>query len=187
VEAVKATTAPQEKIHVLPDAAGQPRKRFSGTHLAFASTGDSKWKRPRWLTLDLFRKADGTYVLHRTGYSVVYHAPDGCEGGEEMTLPELLEVTSEGVPCEKCSPMPFDALKLAVERGRVGETILLERVYYKVVEAATVPELVKALEFVPKTSVTGTPVISRPGQELLLRAAAHDGNIAATFEAIQDI
>lgn len=187
MEAVKATTPPQETIHILPDAAGQPRKRFSGTHLAFASTGDSKWKRPRWLTLDLYRKADGTYILHRTGYSVVYHDPDGCEGGEGMTLSELLEVTSEGVPCEKCSPMPFDAVKLAIERGRGSEIILLERIYYKVIEAATVPELVKALEFVPKTSSTGTPVISRPGQELLLRAAEHDAPIAATFDAVEDI
>lgn len=182
------TPATQEKVYTLRGAAGQPQKRFTGTHLAFVSTGEHR-RKSYWMTLDLYRKQDNTYVLHRIGYSVVYHAMDGCTGGEEVTLRKLLDVTEyDADPCLKCRPMPLSAVKHAVE-GKLDtdQTVLLDRVYYTVIEIPDVPTLIHALEFVPRDSTTGTRVISRPGQQLLDLAAEHDAAIAAIGDMIEDI
>lgn len=175
---------------VLQDAAGEGKVRFTGVHLAFSSTGESKIPpRERWLTLNLYRKTDGTYILHRIGYSIVYHdAVNGCNGGEKVTLGELLEATSEGSPCPKCNPRTFDSIQAAVrEDPNTPELVSLERVYYKVLELKDVPTLVAGLKFVPRASRTGIPIISRPGQELLLRAAEYDEKIAMTLDTVKDI
>jgi hypothetical protein len=189
VEAVTpAGASGNEQTYTLDDIAGQPRKRFTGTHLAFVSTGGRKPARSRWLTLDLYRKSDGSYVLHRTGYSVVYHDVNGCGGGEKLTLPELLEETDEGVPCPDCRPRPFSVIKTIVKKEPdTQETVSLERVYYKVLELKDVPELLEALKFVPRDSRTGLAIVSRPGQELLWRSAEHDEKIAALSDGVQDI
>jgi hypothetical protein len=177
-------------VHQLRDAAGQPQKRFTGAKLAHTSTGEHR-NLPRWLTLDLFLKQDGTYILHRIGYSVVYHSVEGpCEGGEKMTYATLADITDEGEPCTKCHPIPFKALMAAVESGHSdanSKSVALEHNYYKVLEIPDVPTLISELEFVPKNSRTGERVISRPGQELLLRAADLDPRISAVFEAVKDI
>lgn len=174
-------------VHILQDAAGQPRKRFVGKLLAHVSTGEHR-KLPRWLTLDLYLKQDGTYVLHRIGYSVVYHAVDGCEGGEKITYAELLEITDEGEACPKCKPRSFEGIKEALQRNPDNrEVVSLEHNYYKVIELADVPSVIRELEFVPKNSTTGRRTISRPGQELLLRASAHDPRIMEVDQSVQDI
>lgn len=179
--------AGQETVYVLRDAAGQGVVRFTGTHLAYVSTGAHR-SLPRWLTLDLYRKADGTYILHRIGYSVMYHRLDGCEGGERITLPDLLEETSQGEPCPKCIPTPFKLIESTVrEDPGTDECVSLERNYFKVIELPDVSDIVRELEFVPRASLTGQRVISRPGQELLLRAAEHDGKIRSINDAIRDI
>lgn len=196
MEATNKPSPPAEKSYILQDAAGQPKKRFTGTHLAHVSTGEHR-NLPRWLTLDLYAKADGTYVLHRIGYSVVYHRskadeegalPTGCDGGEKVTLTGLLAIVEDGEACPKCSPVPFADVEAIVEAGD-GESshVRLERNYYKVIEIPDVPDLVGELEFVPKNSRKGERVISRPGQELLLRASEFDVRIAASFDLVQDI
>lgn len=181
------------KVHQLQDAAGQPQKRFTGAKLAHVSTGENR-NLPRWLTLDLFLKQDGTYILHRIGYSIVYHAVGGpCEGGEKMTYAELVDTideNDEGEACVKCHPTPFRAIKAAVDSGHSdanSKYITLEHNYYKVLEIPDVPTLISELEFVPKNSRTGKRVISRPGQELLLRAADLDPRISAVSKAVKDI
>jgi hypothetical protein len=189
VEAVNsAAPGTKEEVYILQDTAGQPQVRFTGTHLAYVSTGEHR-NSPRWLTLDLYRKLDGTYILHRIGYSVVYHAIGGsCEGGKEITLPELLKETQDGEPCAVCGPMPFNLIESLVRsEPATKERVSLERVYYKVIEASGVPELVRELEFVPRSSRTGRPVISRPGQELLYRAADHDEPISRSSNVVRDI
>jgi hypothetical protein len=188
VEALKATSSLKEEVYTLQGAVGEPKKRFTGMHLAHATTGESKYKRPRWLTLDLYRKRDSTYILHTAGYSLVYHVAEGCQPGEQMTLSGLLEETAEGVPCEKCNPMPFADIEAVVRDGREStEIVSLERIFYTVTELADVPALIRSLLHVPKNSRTGTPTISRPGQELLFRAAVHDARIAAISDAVEDI
>lgn len=182
------TAAPPFETVILQDAAGQPKKRFTGRKLAHVSTGEHR-RLPRWLTLDLYLKADGTYILHRIGYSVVYHSvePDSpCDGGERMDYTELLEITDEGEACPKCRPRPFAAIQQGVQSGEKGD-VLLEHNYYKVIEIADVPGVIRELEFVPKNSTSGKPIISRPGQELLLRASAHDPRIMEVDESVQDI
>lgn len=182
------TAAPPFEVHTLQDAAGQPKKRFTGKHLAHVSTGEHR-NLPRWLTLDLYLKQDGTYILHRIGYSVVYHSTDPnspCEGGERMSFKELLKVTDDGEACPKCRPMPFATITEAVAYSEAGQ-VLLEHNYYKVVELPDVVSIVRALEFVPKNSTTGVKTISRPGTELLLRASAYDPRIAELEDVVQDI
>ena len=177
-------------VYTLQDTAGQPKKRFTGTLLAHVSTGEHR-NLPRWLTLDLYLKADGTYILHRIGYSVVYHRVGGpCEGGELMTFAELLEITDEGEACTKpgCRPSSFTAIKQAAGTNPEKPGVIsLEHNYYKVIEIPDVPGVIRELEFVPKNSLTGERTISRPGQELLLRASAHDPKIALTFDLVEDI
>lgn len=186
----KSTTAPPFKTVILQDTAGQPKKRFTGKLLAHVSTGEHR-NLPRWLTLDLYLKQDGTYVLHRVGNSVVYHRVDGpCEGGEVMTYITLLNITDEGEACTKCHPASFDDIAELVEsehEDRYVKEVSLEHNYYKVIELADPREIVKELEFIPKSSVKKIPTISRPGQELLLRASAHDPRIAGLDEVVQDI
>lgn len=174
-------------VHTLRDTAGQPQKRFTGAKLAFVSTGEHR-SLPRWLTLTLFLKADGTYILHRIGYSVMYHAPGGCEGGEQMSLHDFLEEVEDGEACPKCRPLPFAKIKELFEANPdTSESVLLEHNYYKVIELPDVQNLISELEFVPKNSRTGERVISRPGQELLLRASDKDPRIAEVFNAVKDI
>lgn len=187
----KGTTSPPFEVHILQDAAGQPKKRFTGKLLAHVSTGEHR-SLPRWLTLDLYLKQDGTYILHRVGYSVVYHKrpqDGGCPGGELVTIDDLVEITDgDGEACPKCRPVPFKKIMETDESDPLFEEMVsLEHNYPKVIELASVSEIVKELEFVPKNSVKKIPTISRPGQELLLRAAALDPRIAGLDEVIQDI
>lgn len=189
MEPTNSTAPPFDgKVHLLPDAAGQPKKRFTGKHLAHVSTGLQR-NLPRWLTLDLYLKPDKTYILHRIGYSVVYHKLRGeCEGGEELSYAELFETVEDGEACPKCRPATFASIKEMLDGG-LGKDgrVRLEHNYYKVIEIPDVPSIVSELEFVPKNSAKKEKVISRPGQELLLRASKHDDAIAALFDVIQDI
>jgi hypothetical protein len=191
---VAAATPPvkgaAEKEWILQDIAGATKKRFTGMHLAYSSSGAKK-SLPRWLTLDLYRKSDGTYMLHRIGYSVVYHDIDGCEGGELVTYPQLLDQLGDGEagePCPDCRPASFQAVKEELARNpKTLECVLLERVLYKVIDVPDVPSLVREMEYVPRNSRTGKRIISRPGQELLLRAADHDETIKALLDVIEDV
>lgn len=185
------TLSPPFKTVILQDAAGQPKKRFTGKLLAHVSTGEHR-SLPRWLTLDLYLKQDRTYVLHRIGYSVVYHklvSDGGCPGGELVTIDDLVDITDEnGEACQKCRPVPFrKILETDPSDLLFEEQVSLEHNYYKVIEISDVPSIIKELEFVPKNSTNGRRTISRPGQELLLRASAHDPRILEVDESVQDI
>jgi hypothetical protein len=187
MEPTSTTAPPTQKVFIIQGAAGQPKKRFTGTHLAYVSTGENR-RKPYWMTLDLYRKADGSYIVHKIGYSVVYHDVTGCEGGEEVTLGVLVEETGTGEPCPKCKPKPWSAIKHALAvNADTTESVLLERNFYTIIESADTKALIKSLEFVPKDSLTGKPEISRPGQILLLRARDHDAQIAAIEDEVEDI
>lgn len=185
------TSSPPFEVHTLQDAAGQPKKRFTGKLLAHVSTGEHR-NLPRWLTLDLYLKQDGTYVLHRIGYSVVYHKlhwQGGCPGGEEVSITDLIEITdSDGEACPKCRPLPFALFMDALPTDEVmSGKVSLEHNYPKVIELPDVASIIRELEFVPKNSASGRRTISRPGQELLFRAAVIDPRIAGLEDVVQDI
>lgn len=97
---------------------GQRTIEFDGEKLSTSSsqTNDST----RWVEFSLYLTAGGSYVLERTGHSLVYHDIN-CAVVERSKLkfkPED-QVGPEHVPCEECDPNPADPNDiLIIERPR---------------------------------------------------------------------
>jgi hypothetical protein len=76
---------------------------FSGVLLAHSS---SKFgNKPRWVEFDLYKMANGEYMVSRVGFSVYYH-DESCftVGRNHLSRADGLELPAEYAPCEKCKP-----------------------------------------------------------------------------------
>jgi hypothetical protein len=87
---------------------------FTGELLAESTT--QRDDAPRWTEMELYRKTDGEYLLHRLGQSVVYHELEGpCDRGTATRGPDL---PADAEPCHQCDAPPMRHPRPRVHRRR---------------------------------------------------------------------
>jgi len=78
--------------------------QFDGSLLAHASS--YRPEAERWVEFDIYRTAAGSYIVSRTGYSVMYHAR-GCQvvrrGRHEPA--QVATLGEDSRPCSLCAPV----------------------------------------------------------------------------------
>jgi hypothetical protein len=95
------------ELIVLTGRDGLPVK-FSGHSL----TGEKSTRgedRPRWVTMEIYKRDDGGYVLYRVGQSLIYHRTGmSCTKSGVSVMWE--ELPDDAMPCQRCNPPFPDAL-----------------------------------------------------------------------------
>lgn len=131
---------------------------------------ETEEKRSRWVSMELYALDDGTWLAHRTGWSVVYHRRDttcATRGGRKSGEPAGVDdLPDDAVPCPVCQPpaprnLPYGAGTVRFEFPRHSW------------DACPTPELVKLrLTTVRSRDGTVSEFMSEPVSELLRNAAA---------------
>ncbi|MGH3300401.1 MAG: hypothetical protein ACRDOK_01760 [Streptosporangiaceae bacterium] len=141
---------------------------ISGKLIGQAGTNTSK---PRWMTITLYRLDSGGLLLHRAGYSRVYHDNTGrCRtstgkvSGEPCTWRELPD---DAVPCMRCQPADIEYL------GET-ETVKFEVPRHTFDECATPEEVDRRL--MPRDPGRD---MSEPSRSVLDQARVNDPEFAA--------
>jgi hypothetical protein len=145
--------------------------RFTGTLLARESTESNVSL--RWLELELYRvgkgKLTGTYLLHRVGQSVVYHAPEACGYGKAT---DWKNVPDDAEPCPVCKPVA----------GAEAE-VWMESAWSKVIRCADAHKVEEALLMKGKSGL----FLSQPATNLLEKASRTDEKIREMMLKIEDL
>lgn len=82
---------------------GVRKLQFDGEMLAHSSSREPG--RPRWVEFTLYRTQRGTYVVHRVGLSLIYHA-EHCPvvTRNRLSASDGTELHPEYRPCRDCAP-----------------------------------------------------------------------------------
>ena len=77
--------------------------QFNGRKLA-ESTSERRFS-TRWIEFELYRTDSGTYILSRTGVSLVFHGA-ACPMTSRYKLTEIStsKLDSRAIPCDTCNP-----------------------------------------------------------------------------------
>jgi hypothetical protein len=71
---------------------------------------ETERKRERWVSMELYLLDDGTWLAHRTGWSVIYHRRDTfCvtrTGRKSGDLASVDDLPDDAMPCPDCQPLP---------------------------------------------------------------------------------
>jgi hypothetical protein len=139
-------------------------------------------QRPRWLEMACYRLDSGGYLLHRTGYSVVYHDPAGsCAAGR---VPGD-RVTVAGLPDDavRCADAPLAGRPRCQppwpqDLGE-DEAVMLERVRHTLDQCPDpAAVIVRASSVSHRREAVLSRGATRPVQELISKAAAADEGFA---------
>lgn len=140
--------------------------QFEGTLIGHATS----WRRgsSRWVEFSLYKTLAGSYVLSRTGLSLLYHALD-CEIGERNSLESSPSAALErdAVPCIDCQPDPHD------------QEICAETPRYWCHVSETGPEGV--IEALQRHDTHGSRYLTRVAQRLLESAGKVDPALDAVY------
>lgn len=73
----------------------------------------------RWVEFELYRTLSGSYVISRTGHSMMYHSGE-CEVTARNSIkPQFREaLTASSVPCVECQPESNTSPEIFPERPR---------------------------------------------------------------------
>lgn len=82
---------------------GHRTLQFNGTLLAKSSS--KRHDSTRWIEFELYRTESGSYILSRTGVSILYHGA-ACFLVRKYGLEEVdySTLNSSYIPCEDCNP-----------------------------------------------------------------------------------
>ena len=151
-------------------------REFEGYRIAEVSTDNQI--NPRWTEMELYRTADGRYVLCIIGRSVVYHQHGGsCNSGVPTPIAKLeRDLLEELEPCMRCAPAEPEDLPSV-------NTIDMEEDRHAAHVCDVAADVIAKLRD-PK-SASGS--ISGPGQRLLATAARVDDGIRAQMTHVERI
>jgi hypothetical protein len=151
---------------------------WEGTLVAAVST--HRPGRARWLEMKLYRLDSGGYLLHRLGYSVVYHEADGpcAHKGEPVTVERLPDAATRcaNAPlprAPRCEPPWPDDLA-------DDEAVVLEQVRHTIDQGHDPGSIVARASTAHhrKDAVTSRG-IPEPVKEMIRIAASSDEGFAA--------
>jgi hypothetical protein len=159
----------------IPDPQANLTHEIDGERIAFVSTRrgpqDRFPPRPKWGENAIYRLASGKYLLHRAGYSVIYHtSPTSCRtttgspSGDKATVADLPD---DAVPCEQCAPPYPDELA-------DDEEIRYEYPRHSFDECETPAQVSARLTSMRRHSGVRSRTLSEPARELLEQAMEND-------------
>jgi hypothetical protein len=144
-------------------------------------------QRARWMEATLYRKDDGTYVLHQVNHSLVWHLADG-EGHVRKPAETLWSrLDRQAVYCgflpprehrEQCPP--------AGRRGPkgAGRVVLTELPQHKVESHPDYQAVIRAVTLARHGGGSVSAAVSEPMRELLRQAAGNDPAFASGVKTI---
>jgi hypothetical protein len=127
-------------------------------------------KRERWVTMELYLLDDGTWLAHRTGWSVIYHTRDTfCmtrAGRRSGDLASVDDLPDDAMPCPICQPA-------APRRLPEGPGVIRFEFPRHSWDQCPTPELIKMRLTTVRSRDGGvSEFMSEPVSELLRNAAA---------------
>lgn len=134
-------------------------------------------QRARWMEATLYKKSDGTYVLHQVNYSLVWHLADGGGHVRKPAETPWSKLDRSAVYCgflparerrEQCPP--------AGRRGPkgAGRTVLTELPQHKVSSHPDAASVTRAVTIARHGDGGASAAVSEPMRELLRQAAEND-------------
>ena len=144
-------------------------------------------QRARWMEATLYRKPDGTYILHQVNYSLVWHLADGA-GHVRKPHEELWSRLPRGaVYCgflpprehrEQCPP----ACRWG-PRG-AGKVVLTELPQHKVTSHPDYHAVIRDVTVARRGDGSASAAVSEPMRELLRQAAGNDPAFATGIKTV---
>jgi len=139
--------------------------KFSGSMLGESSS----WRKgaTRWIEFSLYKTESGSYVLSRTGVSLVYHAA-ACPLVKRYGLIECStdKVLEDSIPCDECKPS-------------LQAPIVFPEKYRYWAQVSEDPEAV--LEALYKYDNGGARYLTNVAQRLLEMASENDAKIDGIY------
>lgn len=153
---------------------------FTGDRLAFAAT-DRDAREPRWTEIAIYRTVAGSYVVHKTGKSDVFHRLDGaCNRGVRTPWDDLPE---EATACSRC--WDIDDVEMHTESVATGGTsdvnMELDRHSVTVCLAAEVPEALR------HDRQDGVRIMSSVSQRVLEMAVDADKGLRDAVSTVRKV
>jgi hypothetical protein len=143
--------------------------QFEGELLAHSSSHTQGAQ--RWVEFDLYRTSGGSYVVARTGYSVLFHRK-GCDvvrRGRHSPAPAAT-LTEDSRPCPLCSP--------EVSMDLANELVYPEKPLHWALVCKTADAAVEALA---KYDSDGSRYFTHVARELIRRASSVDSRIRTAY------
>jgi hypothetical protein len=148
---------------------GDRTLKFDGVVLGHSSSFSPEAE--RWVEFDLYRTAGGTYVVARTGYSVLFHA-EGCgvlRKGRHRPA-QVATLTADSRPCSLCNPQ--------VSVDQAHELIYPETPIHW---AQVCQSSVAVIEALAKYDTSGNRYFTNVARELIRQAAELDTAINEAY------
>lgn len=151
------------RVHEVRD--GNRVYKFDGELLAKSSS----WHRGqyRWVEFELYRTKSGSYILGRTGQTVLFHRPTCAIVKRNSIKPSSVdELTNEHIECDECDPRD-DADEVCIEKPR----------YFALVSDS--PEAI--LEALYKYDASGARYLTHVAQRLIQEAGELDAELDRAY------
>ena len=133
---------------------------------------------PRWFEATLYRKADGSYVLHVVNYSVVWHLDEHADS--HVNRPEdtpRSQLPPGAVYCGSLSARPGRPQCPPAGRGGppgAGPVVVTELPQHKMSRHPDVPALVREMMTARRPDGSVSVALSGPMRDLLIQAERND-------------
>lgn len=164
----------RDQLGVMRSFEGEP---IPGATNDIQRTDEDGEARLRWVEMQLYRHADGGYILYRVGRTApVYHRVGAaCADSRHEKMPAH-KLPESAVPCDRCKPLGMKAPKtlVSVEQDRP----LLDRCYEP-------EDVVRVLIEYRNTGGGKQPYLSRPAEELIRNAARADTDFQESWAEIE--
>jgi hypothetical protein len=130
--------------------------------------------RVRWFECTLYRKADGSYVIHQVNRSVVWHL---ASGSGHVKLPETIPYAERDEDDVYCGDLPARAGRRQCPRSRPAaapQTVLREADQHRAISCPTSGAVIREVATVRRGDGSQSVAISDLMRELLRKAAEND-------------
>jgi hypothetical protein len=137
----------------------------------------------KWAEIEIYACEDGTFTVHRAGYSNVYHTADTrCltrEGRQRGRPARLDDLPDDAVPCTVCAPPYPDEL------GDDDE-IRYEVPRHTFAQCENQVNCLDKLTVIRHRDGSRTVQVSRPVRDALREAAQHDPGFRRIWEELDE-
>jgi hypothetical protein len=144
--------------------------------------------RPRWMEATLYRKSDGTYVLHQVNKSVVWHLD--AHADSHVRKPENVPWSRLPRDAVYCGSLPVregrQHCPLAGRRGprSAGQVVVTELPQQKVSTHPDVHAVIRAVTLARRGDGSVSAALSEPMRELLVEAEENDPAFAGAARPV---
>lgn len=130
--------------------------------------------RARWMEATVYRKDDGSYVIHQVNESVVWHLPDG---GGHVRKPERIASASldkEDVYCGMLRPRPGRRQCPRILPRPLPELVIAELPQHRVISCPDAPSVIREVSTARRGDGRVSTAVSEPMHKLITQAMEND-------------